>query len=481
MRDKALPLIVASALFMENMDSTIIATSLPAIAADVGTSPLTLKLAITSYLLSLAIFIPASGWAADRFGSRNVFTLAIAIFMAGSIGCALANSLTGFVIARTLQGMGGAMMTPVGRLIMLRSVDRAQLVSAMNWVTIPGLIGPLIGPPIGGFITTFFSWHWIFLVNIPIGLIGIACAYRFIDQARQENVPPFDLVGFLLAGIGVAGLAFGLSVAGLALLPWEIVASLIGTGALAMVVYVLHARRVSDPVLDFSLFRLQTMRSGLTGGFMFRIGIGALPFLLPLLMQLGFGLNPFDSGLVTFASAIGAIGVKPLTLWILRRFGFRNVIVANALINAALIAICALFVPGVPLLLISAVLAFGGFFRSLQFTATNTLVFADVPPEKNSRASVLFSVAQQLAISAGIATGAAVVELSLYARGSDTIGAVDFAPAFLVVAVVVAASLIPYLRLPHDAGSQMSGQRSKASDAEQSAQVVDPRNPVAST
>ena len=285
---------------MENMDSTVIATSLPAIAADIGTSPLTLKLAITSYLLSLAVFIPASGWTADRFGARLVFSAAIAVFMAGSIGCALSESVAGFVFARTLQGIGGAMMTPVGRLVLLRSIDKSALVNAMAWVTVPALVGPVIGPPLGGFITTYFSWHWIFLINIPIGLLGIFMALRFIDPIKSENPERFDLYGMVLAGIGLAGIAFGLSVAGLGLLPWSVVAALVAIGSISMTLYVIHARRTSSPVLDFGLLRLPTMRASILGGFLFRLGIGSLPFLLPLLMQVGFGLSPFHSGLVTF-------------------------------------------------------------------------------------------------------------------------------------------------------------------------------------
>src|SRR5690348_8063305 len=240
--DRLVPLIIAVALFMENMDSTIIATSLPAIAADIGANPLALKLAVTSYLLSLAVFIPASGWTADRFGARSVFRAAIATFVIGSIGCALASSLSGFVIARIVQGMGGAMMTPVGRLVLVRTIDKPNLVDAMAWVTMPALVGPIIGPPIGGFITTYASWHWIFIINVPIGLVGIFLATRYIEDVRMEGLGRFDLVGMVLAGAGVAGLAFGLSVAGLGLVPPSMIASLVASGAIFMAAYVLHAR-----------------------------------------------------------------------------------------------------------------------------------------------------------------------------------------------------------------------------------------------
>ena len=402
-KQRVIPLIVATALFMENMDSTVIATSLPAIAADIGTSPLTLKLAITSYLLSLAVFIPASGWTADRFGARLVFALAVAVFMVGSISCALSHSVANFVFARILQGMGGAMMTPVGRLVLLRSVDKSALVNAMTWVTVPALIGPVVGPPLGGFITTYFSWHWIFLINIPIGLLGIFMAMKFIDPIKSVERERFDLHGLVLAGIGLAGIAFGLSVAGLNLLPWTIVAALVGIGSISMTLYVLHARKTGSPVLDFSLLKLPTMRAAIIGGFLFRLGIGALPFLLPLLMQVGFGLSPFESGLVTFASAVGAMGMKTLAARIIRTFGFRNMMTANSVISAFFLAACALFTVSTPLLLIFIILVVGGFFRSLEFTAINTVAYAEVEPGQMSRATTLVSVNQQLAISAGVA------------------------------------------------------------------------------
>jgi EmrB/QacA subfamily drug resistance transporter len=460
-KERLIPLIVATALFMENMDSTVIATSLPAIAADIGTSPLTLKLAITSYLLSLAVFIPASGWTADRFGPRTVFSVAVAVFMIGSIGCAMSSSVTDFVIARILQGMGGAMMTPVGRLVLLRSVDKSALVNAMAWVTVPALIGPVIGPPLGGFITTYFSWHWIFLINIPIGLLGIFLALRYIDPIRSEDPERFDLYGLILAGIGLAGIAFGLSVAGLNLLPWPIVISLIVIGSISMTLYVIHARRTASPVLDFSLLNLSTMRASIIGGFMFRLGIGALPFLLPLLMQVGFGLSPFQSGLVTFASAVGAMGMKTLAARIIRAFGFRNMMTVNAVISAAFLGACALFTVTTPLLLIMIILVVGGFFRSLEFTAINTVAYAEVEPAQMSRATTLVSVNQQLAISAGVAVGAFSVETTLWWRHLTELTADVFAPAFVVVSVISAASCYFFWQMPDDAGHEISGRKAR--------------------
>lgn len=458
-KQRVIPLIVATALFMENMDSTVIATSLPAIAADIGTSPLTLKLAITSYLLSLAVFIPASGWTADRFGARLVFAIAVGVFMVGSIGCALSSSVTHFVIARILQGMGGAMMTPVGRLVLLRSIDKSALVSAMAWVTIPALIGPVVGPPLGGFITTYASWHWIFLINIPIGLLGIFMALRFIDPIKSEAREPFDLYGMVLAGIGLAGIAFGLSVAGLNLLPWSTVLALIAVGSISMTLYVIHARRTGSPVLDFSLLNLATLRASIIGGFMFRLGIGALPFLLPLLMQIGFGLSPFQSGLVTFASSLGAMGMKTLAARIIRAFGFRNLMTVNAVVSSVFLAACALFTVTTPLLLIMIILVVGGFFRSLQFTAINTVAYAEVDTAQMSRATTLVSVNQQLAVSAGVAVGAFSVETTMWARHVSALDATVFAPAFIVVALTSAASAFFFWQMPDDAGHEISGRK----------------------
>jgi EmrB/QacA subfamily drug resistance transporter len=458
-KERLIPLIVATALFMENMDSTVIATSLPAIAADIGTSPLTLKLAITSYLLSLAVFIPASGWTADRFGARAVFSIAIAVFMVGSIGCALSSSVTDFVIARIVQGAGGAMMTPVGRLVLLRSIDKSALVNAMAWVTVPALVGPVIGPPLGGFITTYFSWHWIFLINIPIALLGIFMALRYIDPIRSEDPERFDLYGLILAGIGLGGIAFGLSVAGLNLLPWTFVAALIVVGSISMTLYVIHAKRTASPVLDFTLMRLPTLRASIIGGFLFRLGIGALPFLLPLLMQVGFGLSPFKSGLVTFASAVGAMGMKTLAARIIRTFGFRNIMTINAVVSSVFLAACALFTASTPLLLIMIILVVGGFFRSLQFTAINTVAYAEVEPAQMSRATTLVSVNQQLAVSAGVAVGAFSVESTMLLHHVSELSAADFAPAFIVVAIISAVSTWFFHQMPVDAGHQVSGRR----------------------
>jgi EmrB/QacA subfamily drug resistance transporter len=455
-RERLVPLIVAVALFMENMDSTVIATSLPAIAADIGASPLELKLAITSYLLALAIFIPASGWVADRLGARTVFRIAIAVFMVGSIGCALSQSLGNFVIARFIQGMGGAMMSPVGRLVLMRTVDKRNLIDAMALVTMPALIGPVIGPALGGFITTYASWHWIFLINIPIGVLGITLVSIFFEELRPETREPFDFTGLMLVGFGVGGLSFGMTVAGMSVVPAGVTAALIAGGAISTFLYVVHARRTPAPVIDLSLFRLATFRGGVAGGFLFRIGVGALPFLLPLLMQLGFGMTPFQSGLITLSASVGALMMKWGVSGILRRLGFRNVLIWNGLLAAALMAAPAAFTAATPVYAMIVALLIGGFFRSLEFTSLNVIAFADVEPGRMSRATSLVSMGQQLSQSVGVAAGALTLETVLRLKGDAHLVAADFPPAFLLMGLVSASSILLFARMPADAGAELA-------------------------
>lgn len=449
-------LIVAVALFMETMDSTIIATSLPAIAADFGEDPIALKLAITSYLLSLAVFIPVSGWMADRFGARTVFRLAIVVFTIGSAACGFAESLFDFVLYRIVQGMGGAMMVPVGRLVILRSVPKAELISALAWLTIPALMGPVLGPPLGGFITTVFDWRWIFWINIPIGLLGIFLATHYIENFREESVPPLDIKGFFLSGIGLAGVAFGFTIIGQDLFPPEVVVGLITVGFISCWLYVRHARRVPNPLLDLDLLKIKTFFASLAGGFLFRIGVGASPFLLPLLLQLGFGMSPLQSGMLTFATAVGAIAMKTTAAPILRRFGFKRVLVWNALISAIFIAAASLFTAATPGAVIIAVLLVGGFFRSLEFTAVNSLAYADIGDKDMSKATSFASVAQQLSISAGVAVGAMVLEVERMGRDTQEVLASDFPAAFLIIGALTASSALIFLRLPKTAGSSLA-------------------------
>jgi EmrB/QacA subfamily drug resistance transporter len=449
-------LIVAVALFMENMDSTVIATSLPTIARDLGEDPIALKLAITSYLLSLAVFIPLSGWVADRFGARTVFRAAIVVFTLGSAACGFAHSLLDFVLFRIIQGMGGAMMVPVGRLVILRTVPKAELISALAWLTIPALLGPVIGPPLGGFITTYVSWRWIFWINIPMGILGVILATHYVANIREHELPPLDIKGFILSGIGLAGLAFGFTTIGQGLLPMQMVIALLTVGVIGCWLYVLHARKAPAPLIDLSLLRVKTFYASVVGGFIFRVGIGATPFLLPLLLQLGFGLTAFQSGLLTFASAVGAMAMKATAAPILRRFGFRSVLVINAVVSGMFIASIALFTPVTPHAVIFAVLVVGGFFKSLQFTSINSLAYADIEPRAMSRATSFASVAQQLSLSAGVAIGALVLEIQRHRRLGMEVQSSDFTTAFIVVGAISAASALIFMMLPKSAGASLS-------------------------
>jgi EmrB/QacA subfamily drug resistance transporter len=456
--NRTIPLILAVALFMENMDSTVIATSLPAIAKDIGTSPVALKLALTAYLVSLAIFIPISSWMADKFGAKRVFRTAIAVFAVGSIACAAAGSLGGFVAARFVQGMGGAMMTPVARLVLVRSTPKRQLVSAMAWLTIPALIGPMIGPPVGGFITTYFTWHWIFLINVPIGMLGIWLAGSFLPDIPAEGAGPIDFPGFFLSAIAASGVVFGLSVVSLPALPPSFGIAAVIVGLASGYFYVRHARTRTNPLLNLKLFANPVFRTAIIGGSIFRIGIGAVPFLLPLLFQLGFGLSPFQSGMLTFASAIGAFAMKFLAPTTLRLGGFRTILIASGLLSACLIAVNALFTAQTPTWLIIAILVVAGFGRSLFFTSTNALTFADIEPAEVSQATAIGAVAQQISIALGVAVGGSVLEMAAYFSG-HAIGADSFTAAFLAIALISALSVVPLFKLAPTAGNAVSGHR----------------------
>src|ERR1700716_919942 len=425
-RQLLISLIVACAMFMQNLDSTIIATALPAIGASLGENPLRLNVAITCYLLSLAVFIPISGWTADRFGARRVFTGAIIVFTLGSIACGFAQSLWMLVLARIVQGMGGAMRVRVGRLVLLRTVPKSELVRAMSYVSVPALIGPVIGPPLGGLIVTYSSWQWIFFLNITIGALGVLLVNLFVENMRETTVRPFDLPGFVLTAIGLASLAFGFETIGRGALPWVAVIGLLAGGALCLALYVRHARRVDHPIIDLALMRIPTYAMTTIGGFLFRMGLGALPFLMPLMLQVGFGLDPLSSGLITFASAAGAMSNNLLVSAIIRSFGFRRVLIGNTNVSSDFLFSYSFFQPTTPHAVIFLALLAGGFFRSLQMTSINTLSYADVPPAMLSRATSLTSMAQQLSQSIGVGTGALLLYLMLSPHHPAFSGPADF-------------------------------------------------------
>ena len=437
----------------------MLSTALPSIAHALGESPLRLNLGITAYLFSLAVFIPISGWVADRFGARTIFSLAIVIFTLGSIVCGFSQSLAEFVAARIFQGLGGAMMVPVGRLVLLRTVPKSELVSAMAYVTIPALVGPVIGPPLGGFITTYASWRWIFWINVPIGILGVTLALTVIKNIRETATGPLDLQGFALTAVGFTGAIFGFEFFGRGVIPVPADLALLAAGLAALALYVRHARRTKYPLLDLTLLDLNTFRAGVVGGFMFRVGIGALPFLLPLMLQVGFGYDPLHSGLLTFAAALGALLMKTTAAPILRRFGFRRVLTWNAILSAIFLASYAFFHIDTPAALIFALLLLGGFFRSLEFTSLNTISYAEVGRERMSAATSFASMAQQLAMSVGVGTGALILHATVAWRGATSLGAADFVSAFLGVALISAGSIFMFRTLTPNAGAEMTGGR----------------------
>lgn len=453
------PLTVATALFMENTDSTVIATALPSIAESLNEDPIALKLALTAYLVILAIFIPVSGWMADRYGARTVFRVALVVFMAGSLACAAANGLAWFVAARFLQGMGGAMMVPVGRLVVLRSVPKSQLVTALSYLTFPALVGPVLGPPVGGLITTWFDWRWIFFINLPIGCAGIVLATLFFEDVREPERPPLDISGFLLLGTGLAALMLGLASLGRHLLPAAMSWGCLAGGAILLPLYWAHARRVAHPIVRLDLMERPTFRVAVLGGSLFRIGTGAIPFLLPLMLQVGFGLDALHSGLITFAAAAGAMFVKTLAPKILRRTGFRTLMTWNALLASAFLAVNGFYTAQTPHWIMVALLFVGGCSRSIQFTCVNAIAYADLESREMSAATSFASVCQQLSLSLGVTLGALALEGTAGLHGRTQIEAGDFGPAFFAVAMISAASVLAFRNLSPDAGTEISGRR----------------------
>ncbi len=456
-RTRVTALIVATAFFMQNLDSTMIATALPTMAETFGYDPAGMSVALTSYLLSLAVFIPASGWIADRYGARNVFRIAIVIFTIGSILCAQAPSLAFLVAARVLQGMGGAMMVPVGRLLLLRTAAKSELVSAMAWLTTPALLGPVVGPPLGGFIVTYLNWHWAFYLNVPIGVLGLVLVTLFVDDVREPPRAAFDMRGLILCSITLIGLMFGLETLGRHVVPLWLSEAMVATGLVTAVFYALHARHHAAPLLDFSLLKLPCFGVAISAMMLFRTGIGAIPFLLPMMLQVGFGQSAVQSGMVTFASSAGALLMKPAARRALRWFGFRDTLIWNGAISGVMLALCAGFRPTWPAAAIYAVLLIGGFLRSLQFTAYNTLVYGDVPRARMSAATSLYTTGQQLAATVGVSAGAMSLEAARAFSGHATVQPSDFSVAFLVVAGMTTLAAPIALLMPRTAGDDLTG------------------------
>ncbi len=459
---RILPLVVAAALFMENMDSTVIATSLPAMAADLATTPVALKLAFTTYLLSLTVFLPISSWVSDRFGAKLVFRIAIAVFTLASLACGWSPSLVHLVVARAVQGLGGAMMVPVGRIILLRAIPKSELVAAFAWLTVPALVGPLVGPPIGGFITTYFSWHWIFWMNLPIGILGLVLATVFMPEMPQDNVPPLDFKGFVLSAVGLSCCVLGLTVAGHDFLNVYQTLSMIFVGVVFVWAYIRHAGRVANPILDLKLLRVDTLRISISAGLLYRVAAGAIPFLLPLLLQLGFHATPFHSGLITCSAALGALCMKVVAARMLKRFGYRQLLIVNGLASCVATLALAFFTQATPLVLMVLVLLLGGLARSMQFTALNSIAYADINTADIARANGLYTVMQQLSLALGVAVAAVSLDFSMWWRSGADLAPADFRLAFFVIAASAVFSIPQFLKLRPDAGASMSGHQAPA-------------------
>ncbi|MEX3934713.1 MFS transporter [Paraburkholderia phymatum] len=462
-RQSLIVTLVAAAFFMENLDGTIIATALPQMARSFGVHAVDLSIGITSYLLTLAVFIPISGWAADRFGVRNVFTAALAVFTAASVVCGMTNGLVEFTGARIVQGIGGAMMVPVGRLAVLRATPKDDLMRAISIITWPGLVAPVIGPPLGGFITTYSSWRWIFYLNLPLGIVGIVLAWRFIGARRDTQKRPFDSAGFVLCGTSGTAVMYAMELLGRSDGPWREALTFLAGGLAAGAAALLHLRRSPHPVVDLSAFRVKTFAVAMGGGSLFRVSISAVPFLLPLMFQLGFGMNAFQSGLLTLVVFAGNLSMKLVTTPVMRRFGFRQVLLVNGALAALSIAAMSLLTASTPLVLTGIVLFASGLSRSLQFTAVNTLSFADVPKPQMSGASTLSSTLTQMTMGMGVALGAIAMRLAAWLHGHDTrsVTAADFSVAFLLVAVVGLFAILDVFGLERDAGAHVSGHRRK--------------------
>ena len=462
LRSEAMPgyrltaLIVACALFMENLDATVLTTALPTMAHDFAVRTPQISITITSYLLAIAVFVPVSGYMADRFGAQNVFRGAILLFMTGSLACAVAPSLGAIALARFAQGVGGAMMVPIGRLVMLRSVAKQDLVASQAWLLMPGMLGTILGPPVGGFIVTFFDWRWIFWINLPIGAAGIWLVGRFIPDLRGGGVPLFDELGFALSSVTLGALMVGFELAGPAgdaRVGWPLIA----VGAAGGLLYLRHARRRVDPILDLSLLRIATFRLSMVGGSLTRITPGAQPYLLSLMLQLGFGFTAARSWTITLATAVGTFAMKGFVVRILRVLRFRTAMTAMGVLGAGTYAVCGMFRPSWPVPAMFAVLVLAGFLLSFQFTAYNTIAYDDIPAERMSAATSFYSTIQQLSLSLGICTAATVLQVTSAVEQLREPGLPEFSIAFWVVTGISLCSIFANMRFHPQAGAELRG------------------------
>ena len=452
-------LLVAGAFFMEFLDGTVIATALPDMAKSFGVQAVDLNIGISAYLITLAVLIPASGWIADRFGARKVFAVALAIFTLASVFCGLSTTVDQFVAMRVLQGMGGALMVPVGRLAVLRTTPKHQLITAIATLTWPALVAPIIGPPLGGFITSYADWRWIFFINVPLGIVAIILALRIIPDLHDDERRPFDTPGFIATTIAMVSLVYAMESMGAQHSQGLLTLALLVVGAITLIYALRHFQRAQWPMISLDAMQVPTFRVTMYGGSLFRASISAVPFLLPLMFQVGFGMDAFHSGLLVLAVFVGNLTIKPATTPLIRRLGFRKLLLINGALNVLSLLACAFISPQTPVWLIMLILYLGGVFRSIQFTAVSTLAFADVPSAQMSYANTLFSTATQLAVGLGITLGAIGIRIGEKMGdllGMTSVPGISFRLAFVAIALICLVGMVDTLRLTKDAGSAVS-------------------------
>jgi EmrB/QacA subfamily drug resistance transporter len=457
-------LLVAGAFFMEFLDGTVIATALPDMARDFGVTAVELNIGISAYLITLAVLIPASGWIADRFGARAIFTLALAIFTLASVFCGLSTEVHIFVAMRILQGVGGALMVPVGRLAVLRTTPKHQLIKAIATLTWPALVAPIIGPPLGGFITRYASWHWIFFINVPLGLAAIILSLRIIPDIRETERRSFDLSGFITTSVAMVSLVTAMERLGDRQPQIWPTLALAALGFGCLLYSIRHFRRAAAPMVRLDALQVPTFRVTMYGGSLFRASISAVPFLLPLLFQVGFGMDPFHSGLLVLAVFVGNLTIKPATTPLIRWLGFRRLLLINGALNVCSLLACALLTPQTPVWAIMLILYLGGVFRSIQFTGVSTLAFADVPAAQMSDANTLFSTASQLAVGLGITLGAIGIRLGEQVGDwlhLTELPGISFRLSFVFIALICLVGMIDSLHLAKTAGSSVSEEEEK--------------------
>jgi EmrB/QacA subfamily drug resistance transporter len=451
------PAILGTASLVQSLNANVITNALPTMAVALKVDPLSLNLAITMFLLSSAVFLPISGWVADKFGAKRIFMTAMVLFAVSSATCGFATNMGELIVSRVFQGMASAMMMPVGRLLLLRTTPRDQLVGALAILTMPQVLGPTLGPVLGGAVVTFFSWRWIFFMNLPVAIMALGLVWRYVPNVAEREVTPMDWLGIILTGVGLACTIFGFENLGRDKLPPLVVVSLFGVGGGALVGYWFHARNNPNAILDRSIFRLQTFRASTIGGGFMRLATGGLPFLLAMLLQIGFGLSAFQAGLTTFVSGAGSLLMKNCAPPILRKFGFRSVLIVNAVIIAVSFMSYSLLTPDIPHWVVLLALGAGGFFRSLQLTTMMGLTYADIDQPQMSRASTTSSIMQQLVQSIGVGFAATLLHLFMSLHGAHHMTVATISPVFLVTGAVTLISLFFFIPLPKNVGADMHG------------------------